>query len=259
MKHIQKFADSLLGMISDGGSIHTLWMNSGDTRSLQSTAKEWKLSQDGWTSAWNALKQLGFAVAVPRPASVHLLPATRRLTATARITDQKTQNRYVFRVDMFVSTRSSNNLEIRIDRVDSNLDLETLYQGMKTFKVDELKSNPNLAEDFLRKFLEDFDAKGFALGSHNKVTSSRQFSPKFLKDLVSEIHHNAQKKFSSSDLEDMSDRNLPTQLDYLLSAYEPQHDASADFAKVYTAEIADFFKMSGHEQAKALSGVFKGL
>lgn len=263
MKHIQKFAEALLAMFTDGGDIDTAWTEAHNEM-LHLGHNNGEPVVEMWENAWLALQNLDPEVWEVRPSGD--LSSTDALYLSARATAQPENSKTEYRLTMSVGVSSTRNnwLLIQLHRRDDHSTKPKLIYEVQTptFEVknwDKVSQSQQSPEKVLRKFLEDFDAKGFALGSHSKVTSSRQFSPKFLKDLVSEIHHNAQKKFSGSDLEDMSDRNLPTQLDYLLSAYDPQHDSSADFAKAHTAEIADFFKMSGPEQAKALSGVFKGL
>lgn len=166
MKHIQKFADALLKLVSEGGPIHTLWLNSGSAEKLRdrSLAESFDLSVEGWADAWGILKsEHGFSVTFrPDPRPFNGLS----LSAAARIVDPKNKNGYRLRIDLLVTdmNRMTNFIEVSVIRSGASMgDTEDIYRDSTKFKVEDLATNPQLPENYLRKFLEDFDKKGFGL------------------------------------------------------------------------------------------------
>lgn len=169
MKHIQKFADSLLKLFSPSGLITQTWADAS-SENLYIRHREGHEAADAWEEAWMDLQETNQSVwdvaATPDTGSSDAL----YLKAVASAYPETSKYEYRLTVYVDVSTTRENGLTILLEKKSSAGKFQTLYKtGTGTFyandwgKVSKSSKSP---EKVLRKFLEDFDKKGFALRSN---------------------------------------------------------------------------------------------
>jgi hypothetical protein len=91
-----------------------------------------------------------------------------------------------------------------------------------------------------------------------RLLAGPAFSAEFLKAFCGALINNGEATLGSQ-LESISNKNLPTQLDYLLSALESSSRASNRVREEFPEESAAFWRLKAPAQAKLLTPVFMGI
>jgi hypothetical protein len=170
MKHIQKLADALLKMFAPGGVISNTWAEASN-ESLHIRYRDGHDAVDAWEEAWMELQETNHSVW-----EVNAIGDTRSsdalyLKAEAYAYPETSKLTYRLTVYVDISTTQGNELTVVLERGTPGGTFKapstTLYKtGAGSFSAEEwskVSKSQKSPEKVLRKFLEDFDKKGFAL------------------------------------------------------------------------------------------------